>query len=491
MQKNDFAVFVELWNIQQSFKTPLIHTKMANWLQHAWEAGDTRLLMMAFRASGKSTIVGLFAAWLLWRAPDLRILVLAADSSLSGKMVRDVRKIIERHPLTVDMIPTQLDQWASNRFTVRRAKQLRDPSMLGAGVLSNITGSRADIIIYDDVEVPNTCSSVEKREALRHRLRESNFVLVPKGTQIYVGTPHSYFSIYADQPRKEINEEKTFLENFKRFEQPLLDKNNQSVWPEHYGEKDIQLLKIQSGPQKFASQMMLDPVNIIESRLNIELLRFYEENLKYYEANNQTVLSVGERKIISCSAWWDPAFGSAQGDDSVLAVLFTDEEGYYYLHHLAYLSVTDEHEEDEATAQCQLVVEKISSFHVPSVTIEINGIGKFLPAILRRELAKKNIPSSVVEHTSAKPKNQRILESFDAVLAAEKLYLHEDIRNTPFIREMMDWNPGTKNNKDDGLDAVAGALAQEPIRIKRLYANALRKWSAGSMVHTAETNFEV
>lgn len=491
MQKNDFAVFIELWNIQQGFQTPLIHTKMANWLQKAWEEGDTRLLMMAFRASGKSTIVGLFAAWLLWRVPDLRILVLAADSALARKMVRDVRKIIERHPLTPHLMPSKIDQWASNRFTVKRHKQLRDPSMLGVGVLSNITGSRADIIIYDDVEVPNTCNTAEKREALRHRLDESNFVLVPKGTQLYVGTPHHYFSIYADAPRKEIDEDTIFLDGFKRFFLPILNEKKESVWPENFSKEDIDLLAKQSGPQKFTSQMMLQPVNVVESRLNTQLLNFYSDSLAYYEANKKASLSIGQEKIISCSTWWDPAFGSAKGDSSVLAILFTDAQGTHYLHHLSYITLDGEDEIDEATAQCRIVASKLQEFYVPSVTIETNGIGKFLPAILRRELSKDRIACSVVEHSSTKPKNQRILEAFDAILAAEKLNLHDDIRKTPFVREMMDWNPTSNKNKDDGLDSVAGALSQEPIRIKRFYTNATKKWAPNAFIHTANTNFDI
>ena len=54
---------------------------------------------MAFRGCGKSTLVGLFCAWRLLRAPDTRILVLAADQALAVKMVAQVRRILERHPL--------------------------------------------------------------------------------------------------------------------------------------------------------------------------------------------------------------------------------------------------------------------------------------------------------------------------------------------------------------------------------------------------------
>jgi hypothetical protein len=55
---------------------------------------------------------------------------------------------------------------------------------------------RADLIICDDVEVPNTSNTAQKRENLRERLRELDFILSPSGTMIYIGTPHAYDTIY-------------------------------------------------------------------------------------------------------------------------------------------------------------------------------------------------------------------------------------------------------------------------------------------------------
>ncbi|MDR0727234.1 MAG: hypothetical protein LBF37_04200 [Rickettsiales bacterium] len=56
---------------------------------------------------------------------------------------------------------------------------------------------RADLIICDDVEVPNTSNTSGKRdENLRNRLRELDFILSPNGAMIYIGTPHTMDTIY-------------------------------------------------------------------------------------------------------------------------------------------------------------------------------------------------------------------------------------------------------------------------------------------------------
>ena len=493
MQQN-FEEFLTLWNTEQGFQTPYIHTKIANWLQNCYESGDKQLLLMAFRACGKSTLIGLFCSWILLQRPDFRILVLAAESNLATKMVRNIRKIIERHPSTKSLIPDKREQWASDRFTINRDIELRDPSVLAAGVTGNITGSRADIIIYDDVEVPNTSNTMRKRENLREILQESNFILSPGGIQLYVGTPHTYFSIYADTPRHEIGEKEIFLEGFKRYVQPVLNRKKKSVWPTQFSLEIINKILRQSGPNKFAAQMMLQPINIINGRLNVDLLHYYEHNLKYTESQRRIYLSLNDKKLISCSTWWDPAFGNiVNGDSSVVAIIFTDEDGHNYLHHISYITICPDinKNEDEATLQCKHVVNLAKKFSLPSITIETNGIGQFLPAILKREMADQNIPCSVISKVSTKNKSERILEAFDVVLAAQALSVHDSVKDTPFIMEMTEWQPKKKNMNDDGLDAVAGALSLEPIRIQRSVITAKRKFFHSTGSFTANTDFKI
>ena len=485
----DFKLFIVLWNQMQQQTTPQIHINMANWLERAWKTGKKHLLLQAFRSSGKSTIAGLFCAWLLYRHSDLRILVIAADEILAGKMVRNVKRIIERHPLTQKMKPNNADQWASDRFTIRRNMELRDPSMLARGITSNITGSRADIIICDDVEVPNTCDSAEKREDLRERLSELSFVLVPDGTQFYIGTPHNYFTIYADQPRKEIDEDQPFLKGFHSLRIPIMNERGASAWEEKYNPFKITQMKERSGPNKFASQMMLRPVNIAEGYLDIEKLRFYKHDLIYAKEIN--TLFIGSKKIVSASGWWDPSFGSNRGDKSVLACLFTDEDGDHYLHHLEYITLPEFKVDDEAAWQSRRVVQIAKKLMMPSITIETNGIGQFLPAILRNELARAHVPTSVQKFANTRPKHIRITEAFDAILASRKLHVHEDVMQTPFMSEMREWRPNRTKGHDDGLDAVAGALAQEPIRLKRIYGRGSFTWNQKGKTHKAKSDFEI
>jgi tRNA(Met) C34 N-acetyltransferase TmcA len=105
-----FSEFVMLWDQQQGLGMPKHHLQMSRWLNACWENGERELLLMAFRNSGKSTLVGLFCAWLLYRDADRRIMVMAADFALAKKMVRNVKRIIERHVLTKHLKPKRKEQ---------------------------------------------------------------------------------------------------------------------------------------------------------------------------------------------------------------------------------------------------------------------------------------------------------------------------------------------------------------------------------------------
>lgn len=495
MRPISFAEFVVVWNERQGLTTPQLHVNTCRWLEARWHAGKRDLLLLAFRNSGKSTLVGLFAAWLLSGAPALRILVLAADFALARKMVRNVKRILERHPLTGHLKPRRADQWASDQFTVERDAELRDPSMLAKGIGANITGSRADVIICDDVEVPNTCDTEPKRVDLRQRLDEIGFVLVPGGLTLFTGTPHTFFSIYAPETRAEYGEGRPYLAGFERLELSVLDERGRSRWPERFSTERIEAMKHRQGPAKFASQMMVRPVNSAEGRLDPDRLKLYDAELVYSEGGGAALLTLNGRRLVSASCWWDPAYGAKdKGDASVVAAVFTDEDGGYWLHRIAYLTVDPAATEiDEATQHCRQVADFVDRLHLPAVTVETNGIGRFLPGLLRRAIAETETLAAVLERASTRAKDIRIVEAFDAPLAAGRLHAHRAVWATPFIAEMREWRPG-ENHRDDGLDAVSGCLLAEPVRLSRRPAESRPRrrpgdWRPGTGRFEASTEF--
>ena len=144
--------------------------------------------------------------------------------------------------------------------------------------------------------------------------------------------------------------------------------------------------------------------------------------------------------------------------------------------------------QDEATFQSQQVCRLIAQNFLTSITIETNGIGKFLPAILRRELVNAGLKCAVLEHHSHRNKDMRILEAIEVPLHANKLYLNADILSTPFPGEVREWRPNQAGCRDDGLDAVSGALSASNFKLKTGFSSSKSKhWQIGSGLYMART----
>jgi hypothetical protein len=438
----DFLEFLWLWNQRSAQDTPAIHRRIARWLMARRDAGDRRLLLMAFRGCGKSTLIGLWCAWLLLRNPSARILVVAADAPLATRMVATVRRILESHPLCAELLPDVPENWAADRFTVVRPGALRDPSMLAQGISGNITGARADIIICDDVEVAGNCDTPGKRAALRERLAELEFILTPGGTILFVGTPHCEESLYRDPKHED-----AFLRSYRRLVLPIMNAAGASA---SFGKRSGQALP--------AEAARLDPAALIR----------YAEEPEYREAGGRAELSLLGRRLVSGGGYWDPAYGRpGSGDSSVLAACYADQEGNHFLHRLRYLTHDPDAAEDPATQQCRQVAHIARDLLLPVIRVETNGIGRFLPALLRRELAKAGAACAVVEQNNHRAKADRILGGLEPALAARRLHAHESVFRTRFPAEMAEWAPNVTGARDDALDALAGCLLAEPVRLAR------------------------
>ena len=486
-----FPEFALLWQRWQGQTTPAVHRRLVDWIAQQAEAGEQRLLLLAFRNCGKSTLLGLFAAWLLHRQPDHRILVLAAEQALATKLSRFTRQVIERHPVCGPLRGRGASTWTDDAFTVARAATWRDPSLLARGIGANITGAHADTVICDDVEVPNTASTASRRAWLRERLGEIEHIVSPDGLQIYAGTPHTYYSIYAEQPRPEAGEDAPYLEGFRRCVLPIVDARGNSAWPERFPGDAVAAMRQRIGPSAFASQMLLKPTAPSAARLDPDCMTEYSEDLILTERNGRHELSIGSARLVAASAWWDPAFGRpGQGDSSVFAAIFIDTDGGFWLHRVAYLQIDPLAALDPATQQCRQVAEHAAALHLPSVTVETNGIGAFLPGLLRQAFSQRKLGVSVQAATARQSKDQRILAALEVPLAARMLHAHSGVLQTPFPQEMREWRPGA-NRRDDGLDAVAGAIAAAPVRLPaRPMAQRPADWRGGGAIQ-ATTDFSI
>jgi hypothetical protein len=101
-------------------------------------------------------------------------------------------------PLLEHLIP-HTDQRDSNiAFDVAPAQASHAPSVKSVGITGQITGSRANVIIADDVESANNSATQMQREKLGETVKEFDAVLSPNGDIKYLGTPQTEESLYME-----------------------------------------------------------------------------------------------------------------------------------------------------------------------------------------------------------------------------------------------------------------------------------------------------
>lgn len=192
--KDDFRYFlVVVWrHLGLPDPTP-VQLDIAHYMQH----GSKRRIVEAFRGVGKSWMAAAYTLWLLRNDPQKKIMVVSASKTRADDFAQFCIRLIREMPLLQCLEPDRDEQRsAANRFDVRPAVPDQSPSVKSVGIFGQLTGSRADLILPDDVEVPNTSWTVSMREKLLGCVGEFNAILKPGGDVMFLGTPQTEESIY-------------------------------------------------------------------------------------------------------------------------------------------------------------------------------------------------------------------------------------------------------------------------------------------------------
>jgi hypothetical protein len=184
---------IVVWrHLQLPDPTP-IQLDIADFMQH----GPKRRIVEAFRGVGKSWMAAAYVLWLLRNDPQKKIMVVSASKTRADDFSQFCIRLIREMPLLQCLEPDREDQRAAaNRFDVRPAIPDQSPSVKAVGVFGQLTGSRADLILPDDVETPNTSWTVSMREKLLSAVGEFQAILKPGGDIMFLGTPQTEESLY-------------------------------------------------------------------------------------------------------------------------------------------------------------------------------------------------------------------------------------------------------------------------------------------------------
>ena len=214
--QDDFKLFLTaLWEQLDLPPPTRAQFAIADYLQH----GPKRLQIQAFRGVGKSWITGAFVLWTLFKDPERKIMIISASKERADNMSIFLQKLIIETPWLSHLQPKSDEaRWSRISFDVQCSPH-QAPSVKSVGITGQLTGSRADLMVLDDIEVPGNSMTELMREKLLQLCTEAESILTPKSDSriCYLGTPQTVFTVYRKLAER----------NYRPF-----------VWPSRYPRKD-------------------------------------------------------------------------------------------------------------------------------------------------------------------------------------------------------------------------------------------------------------
>tara|TARA_R100000458_G_scaffold25185_1_gene22690 strand:- start:3810 stop:5504 length:1695 start_codon:yes stop_codon:yes gene_type:complete len=191
----DFEFFCqELW---ESIGLPNLadhQRQIGQWLQ----TGPRRRGVRAFRGASKTWVTLGYCAWLLFNDPQHKILLVSKSERHSKDSLFMLRRWIGTVPWLQHLRPDSKggQRDSATNFDVGPAENDRTPSFTAAGISNQLTGRRANTIVADDCETSENTLTLEMRDRLREQVKEFENILIPGGSIVILGTPHTQESLY-------------------------------------------------------------------------------------------------------------------------------------------------------------------------------------------------------------------------------------------------------------------------------------------------------
>jgi len=466
--QQDFKLFLQALWAELNLPSPTrAQYAIADYLQN----GPKRLQVQAFRGVGKSWITGAFVLWTLFNDPERKVMIISASKERADNMSIFLQKLIIDTPWLKHLQPKSDDsRWSRISFDVNCSPH-QAPSVKSVGITGQLTGSRADLMILDDVEVPGNSLTEFMREKLLQLCTEAESILTPKSDSriMYLGTPQTTFTIYrrlaernyrplvwpARYPRQdklskyegilapEIQEDvdmgaEEWAPTDDRFSHEDLIEREASMGRSNFMlqfQLDTTLSDAQKFPLKMADLVITsvnpttapedviwcsDPSKVIRDAPTVGLPG------DYFYSPMQLVGEWSEYDETICSV--DP---SGRGTDETAAAFLSQRNGLIYLHEMS------AYRDGYSDSTLLDILAKCRTYGVTSLVIETNFGDGIVGELFKKHLINTKQHINIEEVRANVRKEDRIIDSLEPVLNQHRLIID---------RGVIDWDYAS--NKD-------------------------------------------
>ena len=454
--RGDFKLFLQALWTQLDLPNPTrAQYAIADYLQH----GPKRLQIQAFRGVGKSWITGAFVLWTLFNNSERKIMIISASKERADNMSIFLQKLIIETPWLSHMRPKSDDsRWSRVSFDINCAPH-QAPSVKSVGITGQLTGSRADLMILDDIEVPGNSMTELMREKLLQLCTEAESILTPNEDSriMYLGTPQTTFTVYkrlaersykpfvwpARYPRKITNYEGLLAPQLVED----LDKGAEKwdVTDDRFDNEDLIEREASMGRSNFMLQFMLDTSLSDADKFPLKCADLIVTSVNPKSAPESAIWCSDPQNVIKdlptvglpgdyfyspmqLQGDWDSyteticsVDPSGRGSDETTAAYLSQRNGILYLHEMrAY--------RDGYSDKTLLdILKGCKKYEVSKLVIETNFGDGIVSELFRKHLQQTNQRIDVEEVRATVRKEDRIIDSLEPILNQHRLVIDRSV----------------------------------------------------------------
>jgi len=457
--QGDFKLFLQaLWEQLNLPQPTRAQYAIADYLQH----GPKRLQVQAFRGVGKSWITGAFVLWTLFNNPEKKIMIISASKERADNMSIFLQKLIIETVWLKHLQPKSDDaRWSRISFDVNCAPH-QAPSVKSVGITGQLTGSRADLMILDDIEVPGNSMTELMREKLLQLCTEAESILTPHDDSriMYLGTPQTTFTVYrklAERNYRPFVWPARFPKNTTPYEgllapqlQEDIDKGaevGECTDPDRFDNEDLLEREAAMGRSNFMLQFQLDTTLSDAEKFPLKIADLIVTSVNPTKAPENIIWCSDPRNVIrdlptvglpgdyfyspmQLQGEWsdyseticacDP---SGRGTDETAACYLSQKNGLIYLHEMR--AFRDGYSDNTLLN----ILEGCKKYKASTLVVETNFGDGIVSELFKKHIqqTKQNILIDEVRATVRK--EDRIIDSMEPVLNQHRLIVDRGVIN--------------------------------------------------------------
>ena len=455
--KSDFKLFLQALWTQLDLPSPTrAQYAIADYLQN----GPKRLQIQAFRGVGKSWITGAFVLWTLFKDPERKIMIISASKERADNMSIFLQKLIIETPWLSHLRPKSDDaRWSRVSFDVNCSPH-QAPSVKSVGITGQLTGSRADLMILDDIEVPGNSMTELMREKLLQLCTEAESILTPKQDSriMYLGTPQTTFTIYrklAERSYKPFVWTARYPKDQEKYEgllaPQLVDdiEKGAEEWnvtdPDRFDNDDLIEREASMGRSNFMLQFMLDTSLSDAEKFPLKCADLVVTSVNPATAPDAVIWCSDPSNVIKdlptvglpgdyfyspmqLQGDWNPYSEticsidpSGRGTDETAASYISQRNGFLYLHEMR--SYRDGYSDNTLLD----ILRGCKKYNATKLVIETNFGDGIVSELFRKHLVQTKQSIDIEEVRANVRKEDRIIDALEPILNQHRLIVDRSV----------------------------------------------------------------